>query len=116
MKIVNESGEIVPVNEKGELYVKGWPLFIEYKDQPELTAKAMSEDGWYKTGCVAKYSHHFITTIINMDAEIKFMLDEIVKSCVVISNILSTKQLVFDVDWHCEKYMWIFIYSIMALY
>jgi len=40
----------VPVNTKGELCVRGWCLFLEYKDQPDLTAKVMDKYGWYHTG------------------------------------------------------------------
>jgi len=50
VKIINENGAIAPVNAQGELCIRGWPLFLEYKDQPELTAKVKDKEGWLHTG------------------------------------------------------------------
>ncbi|XP_067945695.1 medium-chain acyl-CoA ligase ACSF2, mitochondrial-like [Watersipora subatra] len=49
-KVVDENGDIVPVNVRGQLLLRGPFLFLEYKDQPELTAAAKTADGWFKTG------------------------------------------------------------------
>ena len=49
MKIVDENEEIVPVNEKGEIYVKNEGMFKEYCNNPELTHACFTKDGWYKT-------------------------------------------------------------------
>lgn len=40
----------------GELYVKGPSVFVEYYKKPEETKNAF-EDGWFKTGDVAKYEN-----------------------------------------------------------
>lgn len=40
----------------GELYVKGPSIFVEYYKKPEET-KNTFEDGWFKTGDVAKYEN-----------------------------------------------------------
>jgi long-chain acyl-CoA synthetase len=38
---------------RGELLVRGHTLFREYYKNPEETGKAMTEDGWFKTGDIA---------------------------------------------------------------
>ena len=51
VKIVDDAGKIIPINERGQLCVRGDEfLFIEYKDQPELTAQTKGSDGWMLTG------------------------------------------------------------------
>lgn len=40
-------------NPRGELLLRGPSLFREYYKNPEETAKAFTEDGWFKTGDVA---------------------------------------------------------------
>jgi len=54
IKIVDTSGEILPVNTKGEIYFRGQTLMKEYYNDPEKTADVLTEDGWYKTDDIAK--------------------------------------------------------------
>jgi len=49
-KVVDENGNLVPRNTKGELWVRGYITFLGYKDNPQLTATKRTSDGWYKTG------------------------------------------------------------------
>ena len=49
MKIVNEQGETVSANTKGEMYVRSPCLFKCYYNDPEKTRACLTEDGWYKT-------------------------------------------------------------------
>ncbi|MHA2395780.1 MAG: class I adenylate-forming enzyme family protein, partial [Candidatus Thorarchaeota archaeon] len=49
MRIVNDSGEDVPVGEIGEIVGRGPTLMTEYYKRPDLTAKAV-KDGWLFTG------------------------------------------------------------------
>lgn len=49
LKIVDDNGEIVPVNTKGEIVIRGPMVFKEYYNDPEMTAAAKTPDGWYKT-------------------------------------------------------------------
>ncbi|XP_031622429.1 malonate--CoA ligase ACSF3, mitochondrial [Contarinia nasturtii] len=47
-----------PDNENiGELYVKGPSVFVEYYKKPEETKNSFDDDGWFKTGDVAKYEN-----------------------------------------------------------
>ncbi|MDV6377007.1 fatty acid--CoA ligase family protein [Sporosarcina sp. GW1-11] len=52
-KVVNELGEEVPVNEVGELIVRGPNVMKGYYKQPEETA-ATIRDGWLYTGDLAR--------------------------------------------------------------
>ncbi|MEH2152247.1 acyl-CoA synthetase [Nostoc sp.] len=52
VRLVDESGELVPSETPGEIQVKGPGVFIEYWQNPEATAKAF-QDGWFRTGDTA---------------------------------------------------------------
>ena len=49
MKIVDENGETVSANTKGEIYIKSPCLFKCYYNDPEKTRACLTEEGWYKT-------------------------------------------------------------------
>ena len=48
-KIVDEAGEIVPVNTRGEILIKSKYVFKEYYNDPEKTKACFTSDGWYKS-------------------------------------------------------------------
>ena len=52
VRLVNESGELVPPGTPGEIQVKGPTVFLEYWQNPQATAKAF-RDGWFCTGDMA---------------------------------------------------------------
>jgi len=52
VKLVNESGDEVPVGEKGELLYKGHNVMKGYYENPEATAKTI-ENGWLHSGDIA---------------------------------------------------------------
>ena len=52
VKIVDASGSIVPVGEKGELCTKGYSVMQGYWNDPERTAESV-RDGWMHTGDLA---------------------------------------------------------------
>jgi long-chain acyl-CoA synthetase len=48
-----ETGEPVPVGERGELCVKGPQVMAGYWQRPDETAKVMTADGYFRTGDIA---------------------------------------------------------------
>ncbi|KAF4504801.1 hypothetical protein G6O67_008209 [Ophiocordyceps sinensis] len=40
---------------QGEIYIKGMPLMTGYYDNPDETAKALTPDGWFKTGDIGEF-------------------------------------------------------------
>jgi long-chain acyl-CoA synthetase len=50
ISIRDEGGAELPVNETGELYVRGPQVMKGYWQRPEETAKVLTPDGWLRTG------------------------------------------------------------------
>lgn len=53
VRVVHEDGRSVACGEVGELQIKGVPglsIFAEYLDDPDATAGAFTDDGFFKTG------------------------------------------------------------------
>jgi len=53
IRLVDEQGNEVPLDEPGELIVRGQKVFSGYQGNPELTARVI-KDGRFHTGDVAK--------------------------------------------------------------
>jgi cyclohexanecarboxylate-CoA ligase len=53
IRIVDDSGKLLGPGEEGNFQVTSRCLFEEYLDRPDLTAAAMTADGWYRTGDLA---------------------------------------------------------------
>lgn len=53
LKVVNDGGQVLPIGESGELLIKGPQVMAGYWRRPDDTAKALSSDGFLKTGDVA---------------------------------------------------------------
>ena len=50
LRIAGEDGEPVPDGEPGEIWLRGFAIFAGYYDDPEATARAVTADGWLRTG------------------------------------------------------------------
>jgi fatty-acyl-CoA synthase len=48
-----ETGGVLGPGDQGELQVRGYSLMLGYYKNPEETAKAYADDGWFKTGDTA---------------------------------------------------------------
>ncbi|KAL3862567.1 hypothetical protein ACJMK2_008526 [Sinanodonta woodiana] len=49
IKIVDDEGNIVPINTRGEIYVRSQHNFKYYVNDPERTSRVKTESEWYKT-------------------------------------------------------------------
>jgi long-chain acyl-CoA synthetase len=54
VRIVDPGGRDLGFEEAGELLIRGEPLFSGYWRDPEATAAAFAEGGWYRTGDIGK--------------------------------------------------------------
>jgi acyl-CoA synthetase (AMP-forming)/AMP-acid ligase II len=50
IRVVDESGEAVPMGHPGEILVRGFNVMKEYFEDPTATKEAIDEDGWLRTG------------------------------------------------------------------
>jgi acyl-CoA synthetase (AMP-forming)/AMP-acid ligase II len=54
VRIINDDGKPAAADEVGELQIRGALVLREYWRRPEATAETFAEDGWLKTGDLAK--------------------------------------------------------------
>lgn len=98
-QICDRQGNELPAGKTGEICIKGQPgktLFKEYHQLPEESAKALSPDGWLRTGDYGYVDDdgffYFVERSCNM---IKRGGENI--SCVELENIISTHPKIIDV-------------------
>lgn len=53
LKVVDESGNILPAGEKGLLLARGGQIMKGYLKKPEMTAQVIDSEGWLNTGDLA---------------------------------------------------------------
>jgi len=54
VKVVDDEGNVLPIDEAGELCVRGPQVMLGYWQRLDETAKVMDADGWFCTGDIAK--------------------------------------------------------------
>lgn len=59
-RLVGKEGEVVDTGDIGELHVRGSNVMMGYYRAPDLTAKALTSDGWFNTGDLAKFSGQYL--------------------------------------------------------
>jgi fatty-acyl-CoA synthase len=53
VKIIDrKTGHTLPINQDGEVCVRGFSIMKGYWDEPEKTAEVIDKNGWFKTGDV----------------------------------------------------------------
>ncbi|MFW5918989.1 MAG: long-chain-fatty-acid--CoA ligase [Halanaeroarchaeum sp.] len=74
-KVVGDDGEEMPWDDEslGELWMRGPWVATEYYNAPEKTRETMTEDGWLKTGDVARVNEEGYVDIVDRE-------DDLVKS------------------------------------
>ena len=58
LRIVDDEGRPLAAGEEGNFEVHSDCLFVGYLNRPELTAEAVTPDGWYRTGDLARIDAH----------------------------------------------------------
>ncbi len=54
VKITDDEGHELPINQAGELCIKGPQVMQGYWNRPDETQQVLSDEGWLKTGDIAK--------------------------------------------------------------
>jgi acyl-CoA synthetase (AMP-forming)/AMP-acid ligase II len=52
IRIIDAAGQPLPTGARGEVVIRGEPVFSGYLDDPEASAAAFTLDGWFHTGDV----------------------------------------------------------------
>ncbi|KAI0222871.1 Medium-chain acyl-CoA ligase ACSF2, mitochondrial [Lamellibrachia satsuma] len=52
-KVINDDGEVVPIDTPGNLCIRGYSVMLGYWDDAEKTKESILPDGWYQTGDIA---------------------------------------------------------------
>jgi len=53
LRIIDEDGNEMPPNERGELLIRGTSMFEGYWNRPDVNAEVFLPGGWFRTGDVA---------------------------------------------------------------
>ncbi|XP_055933207.1 medium-chain acyl-CoA ligase ACSF2, mitochondrial-like isoform X1 [Argiope bruennichi] len=64
VKIVDDKGQLLPVNARGELCVRGHNTFLGYWDDEEKTAQVLDKTHWYHTGDLASMNEYGFIKIV----------------------------------------------------
>jgi len=70
LRVQDDSGKSLPVNEIGGIQVKGPNVFKGYWRMPEKTAEEFTADGYFKTGDVGKTDERGYVTIVGRSKDL----------------------------------------------
>lgn len=96
VKIVNDSGESLPANKEGEIWVRGPNVMKGYYNLPRETAEATTPDGWLRTGDYGKLDEEGFLWITGRKKELIIISGENV-SPNEIEHVISGHEKVFEV-------------------
>uniref|UniRef100_A0A8C5HQW9 Medium-chain acyl-CoA ligase ACSF2, mitochondrial n=1 Tax=Gouania willdenowi TaxID=441366 RepID=A0A8C5HQW9_GOUWI len=72
VKVVNPStGQVVPLDQQGEVLIRGYCVMMEYWNDREKTDECISKDGWYKTGDIGRLDTY---SYLKIEGRIKDMI------------------------------------------
>ncbi|KAE9546317.1 hypothetical protein FO519_010471, partial [Halicephalobus sp. NKZ332] len=54
MKVIDKEGKTLPIGEVGQLCLRSPTFMIGYLGKPQATAEAIDDEGWYRTGDIAR--------------------------------------------------------------
>lgn len=54
LRVTDDEGHVLPTGQEGNYEIDSPTLFVGYLDRPDLTEKAFTDDGWFRTGDLAK--------------------------------------------------------------
>ncbi|MFE1029755.1 beta-ketoacyl synthase N-terminal-like domain-containing protein [Streptomyces sp. NPDC058818] len=70
MRVLGEDGRPCPPGEPGELHYRSPSMFRGYLGEPELTRRAVSRDGWLRTGDLASIGEDGLVVFHGRSAEL----------------------------------------------
>jgi long-chain acyl-CoA synthetase len=70
MKVVDDDGNDVPEGEIGEIVIRGHNVMKGYWNRPEATAEAITDEGWFRTGDMARVDEDGYFFIVDRKKEL----------------------------------------------
>jgi malonyl-CoA/methylmalonyl-CoA synthetase len=70
VRVVDDSGLLLPAGETGQIQVRGPNVFRGYWRMPEKTAEEFTLDGWFKTGDVGRFDAQGWLTIVGRSKDL----------------------------------------------
>ncbi|XP_019623819.1 PREDICTED: acyl-CoA synthetase family member 2, mitochondrial-like isoform X1 [Branchiostoma belcheri] len=76
VKLVDGSGDTVPLGQDGEVWVKGYSVFQGYCGDEDTNRSIMSADGWCNTGDIGRLGEDGLLTIVGRSKDVILKDDE----------------------------------------